>query len=133
MTIHHDAARTQARDALGRFARGEASTAIEAELGAWEDEPAPPDQLALSDQVSQGDLLRMLDPASPVTSRLAATRTEYRGVAAIASRDPDPLVRAVALETGWDLSEEDRERLLHDAEVARAVDKLRRFRLPEVV
>lgn len=58
----------------------------------------------------------MLGHEQPTEARAAAARTLYPGVAEAASHDPDPLVRAIAME-GWDLPEDSADRLRSDPQV----------------
>lgn len=54
----------------------------------------------------------------PAAVRMAAAHTGYAGTAERAASDPNPIIRASAL-NGWDLSETGRRRLSNDREVQR--------------
>ena len=58
----------------------------------------------------------MLGHEQPTEVRAAAARTVYPGVAEAASHDPDPLVRAIAMD-GWDLPADSAHRLRSDPQV----------------
>ena len=83
-----------------------------------------PEAIAYSPTVTPDELDGLLDHSQPVHVRAAAARTPYPGVAERASYDPNPLVRALALE-GWDLTEESRERLKRDPGVGDVLRALR--------
>jgi hypothetical protein len=57
--------------------------------------------------------------------RLAAVNTGYAGTADRAAEDPNPLVRAAAL-AGYDLSDDNRQRLGRDTKVRRVIGLISR-------
>lgn len=74
---------------------------------------------AASSPVVPDDVLEELARhEQPAAVRLAAAHTGYAGTAERAACDPNPIVRASAL-NGWDLSETGRRRLANDREVQR--------------
>ena len=121
----------QARQPKGRPTGGEFAETRRASAGIQLDSATAvggdtyiAEQSAYDPAVSTEELNQMLDHSQPVTVRAAAARTPYPGVARVASRDPSPLVRALALD-GWDLPEEDRKRLEEDDQVAHLLSVLR--------
>lgn len=61
---------------------------------------------------------------SPAHARITALNTYVAGTARLAMNDPDPLVRAHALTTGWDLTPPQRDQLAHDRDVRRVLEHL---------
>jgi len=69
--------------------------------------------------VTHEQLDLLANPAlQPFEVRASVARLLYPGIADRAAADPDPVVRAIALD-GWDLTETARERLLRDDAVRR--------------
>lgn len=69
----------------------------------------PEDEIPAYDPlVRVEDVYMMLRPTQNLTTRLAAARVPYQGVAGVAAQDPHPLVRATALINGWDLEDDSR-------------------------
>lgn len=82
------------------------------------------EQVAYKPTVRIAELNDLLDHHQPVCVRAAVARTPYPGVAEKASYDPEPLVRALAME-GWDLSAASRQRLAADEGVGQVLRVLR--------
>jgi hypothetical protein len=79
-----------------------------------------------SSPVIPDDVLEQLaDPAQDTSVRLAAVNTGYAGTADRAAEDPNPLVRAAAL-AGYDLSDDNRQRLGRDTKVRRVIGLISR-------
>lgn len=82
-------------------------------------------EVTSSVRVSDDILEKLAEPDQPAAVRLAAVNTGYAGTADRAARDRHPLVRASAL-AGWDLSDDNRERLNHDPKVQRVMGLIAR-------
>lgn len=82
-------------------------------------------EVTSSIRVPDDVLEKLAEPDQPTAVRLAAVNTGYAGTADRAAEDPDPLVRAAAL-AGWDLSQQNRERLDSDRTVQRVMGMISR-------
>lgn len=69
--------------------------------------------------ITNATLAQMLTDDAPLLARLAAARSGYPNVGAVAAHDRDPLVRAVAEASSPDLDEDTRSVIRHDPAVTR--------------
>lgn len=104
----------------------------------WEASPAEVDwllehgssthvcSLADRDDLTKEQYMKLLDSDRPISARVdvASKVLVIEGLAEKASKDPSPVVRALALAYGWDLSARRRQELMDDPEVIRMAQKL---------
>jgi hypothetical protein len=80
--------------------------------------------LSHRDDLSKAQYLQLLHPDQPRAAKLNVLARLEPGLADVASRDPDPSVRAYALALGWDLPADRARALRADSVVAKIVDTL---------
>jgi len=110
------------RDMPARPSPAQVTSASPDELWAYIEHPDPSVRVdaACNLEVTVAQLNVLLDPTrQPAQVRWLTARLPWSGVAEQASRDPNPLVRLVAAEEGWDLSPDTRARLAADPDVIR--------------
>gem|GEM_PF-6477040 len=83
------------------------------------------DALALRNDLTNEQYVRLLDPENPFSVRLEVVhKSGISGIAEKASYDPHPAIRLYALYLGWDLPPERKRALLADKDVLRVAKKL---------
>lgn len=83
-------------------------------------DPVVRQEAAGNPNITAEQCAELADPErQPTSVRAAVARLPYPGIASRAVRDPAPIVRWLAGEGGWDLSDAERARLAGDRDVAR--------------
>ncbi|WP_277209188.1 hypothetical protein [Isoptericola croceus] len=123
MSTHDESLHPRAAD--GRFAVkavDEAAGGLDVFSAQPDAEVAATTDLLADPGADHEDLVAAVAPGAPLRSRLTvATSSTVSGIGVIASRDPDPVVRAASTQA-WDLPVADRRRLDQDQEVGRVLD-----------